>query len=218
MAAPVLLLTMMLGLIACSSATEKTDVAKGTGTEASRATLPQGWSVRADSGTGEDNKLTIEGGTYHFMMGGPPSNNGTFYNPVWTSVGNHTFSATLTQNVAATHPTSYGLMFGGMKLDGDDQMYSYFLVRQAGEFYIANRNGSRVTAVVPWTASKAIVPEGGDGKQTNTLSVQVAGDAVVFSVNGTEVRRVPAAGVHINGLYGFRIGHRLDVTVTNVTN
>jgi len=178
--------------------------------------LADGWSVRADSGTGQDNKLMEEGGALHFMMGGPPSNNGTFYNPAWTATGNHTFSATLTQNAKATHPTAYGLMFGGSNLDGDNQTYSYFLVRQAGQFYIANRVGGTVTAVVPWTANSAIKPQGDDGKQSNTLSVQVTGNNVVFSVNGTELNRQPASSVHVNGLYGFRIGHRLDVTVTNV--
>ena len=178
--------------------------------------LADGWSVRADSGTGQDNKLTVEGGTYHFMMGGPPSNNGTFYNSAWTATGNHTLSATFTQNVKATHPTSYGLMFGGSNLGADNQSYSYFLVRQAGQFYIANRNGSSVTAVVQWTSNPAIHPEGADGKQTNTLSVQVSGDDVVFKVNGTEVNRQKAGALHVNGLYGFRVGHRLDVTVTNV--
>jgi hypothetical protein len=178
--------------------------------------LADGWSVRADSGAGADNKLTVEGGTYHFTMGAAPSNNGTFYNPAWTATGNHTFTATFTQNAKATHPTSYGLVIGGSNLGADNQMYTYFLVRQAGEYYIANRMGAKVTAVVPWTANKAIKPEGADGKQTNTLSVQVTGGNVVFSVNGTEVHRQPAAGLHIDGMYGFRIGHRLDVTVTNV--
>jgi hypothetical protein len=70
--------------------------------------------------------------------------------------------------------------------------------------------------VVPWTANKAIKPEGPDGKQTNTLTVQVAGANVIFSINGTEVNRQPAASVHANGLYGFRVGHRLDVTATNI--
>jgi hypothetical protein len=43
--------------------------------------LADGWSVRADSGAGQDNKLTVESGTFQFTMAGPPSNNGTFYNP-----------------------------------------------------------------------------------------------------------------------------------------
>ena len=178
--------------------------------------LADGWSVRADSGAGADDKLMTEGSALHFTMAGPPSNNGTFYNPAWTATGNHTFSATLTQNAKATHPTGYGLMLGGSNLDGDNQTYSYFLVRQAGQFYIANRVGATVTPVVPWTANSAIKPQGDDGKQTNTLSVQVTGGNVVFSINGTEVNRQPAASLHVNGLYGFRVGHRLDVTATDV--
>jgi hypothetical protein len=178
--------------------------------------LAEGWSVRADSGAGQDNKLMMEGSTFHFTMAGPPSNNGTFYNPAWTATGNHTFTATLTQNAKATHPTSYGLVIGGTNLGAANQTYTYFLVRQAGEFYVANWNGAGPTAVVPWTANKAIKPEGADGKQTNTLSAKVDGANVIFSVNGTEVNRQPASAVHVNGMYGFRIGHRLDVSVTNV--
>lgn len=178
--------------------------------------LADGWSVKADSGAGADNKLMVEGGSYHFMMGGPPSNNAAFYNPSWTSNGNHTFTATFTENTRATHPTSYGIMFGGSNLSGDNEQYSYFLVRQSDEFYIANRSGSKSTAVVPWTANPAIKPAAADGKQTNTLSVQVMGNNVIFSVNGTKVNEQPASAVHANGLYGFRIGHRLDITVTDV--
>jgi hypothetical protein len=122
----------------------------------------------------------------------------------------------MTQNAKATHPTSYGLVIGGTNLGAANQMYTYFLVRQAGEFYIANWNGASPTAVVPWTANKAIKPEGADGKQTNTLSVKVDGANVIFSINGTEVNRQPAAGLHVNGMYGFRVGHRLDVTATDV--
>ena len=178
--------------------------------------LADGWSVRADSGAGADNKLTLEGDAFHFVTGGPPSNNGTYFNPAWTATGNHTFSATFTQNVKATHPDAYGLMIGGENLTDDNQTYTYFEVRQAGEFYIATRKGAVVTAVVPWTRNAAIKPEGADGKQSNNLSVQVNGANVIFSVNGTEVSRQGATSVQVNGLFGFRISHRLDITVTDV--
>jgi len=178
--------------------------------------LADGWSVHADSGTGADNKLTMEGSGFHFVTGGPPSNNGTYFNPAWVATGNHTFSATLTQNVKATHPDAYGLMIGGANLAEDNQTYTYFEVRQAGEFYIATRKGTMVTPVVPWTKNAAIKPEGADGKQSNNLSVQVNGANVIFSVNGTEVNRQPSSAVLVNGLFGFRICHRLDISVTDI--
>ncbi len=103
--------------------------------------LADGWSVRADSGAGADDKLTMEGADVHVVTGGPPTMNGTFFNPAWTSTGNHTFSATLSENTKATHPDAYGLMFGGSNIADENQSYTYFEVRQAGEFYIATRKG-----------------------------------------------------------------------------
>jgi hypothetical protein len=68
-----------------------------------------------------------------------------------------------------------------------------------------------------WTANPVIVKQGDDGKQTNTLAIQVQGDNVIFSVNGTEVNRQPKSKVHADGLYGFRIGHNLDVDVDQIS-
>ena len=178
--------------------------------------LAAGWALRADSGAGAENKLMAEGAAIHIVTTGAPNNNATFFNPAWTATGNHTFSATLTQNAKATHPDAYGLVIGGSNIDKDDQAYTYFEVRQAGEFYIANRKGGSVTAVVPWTKNAAIKAEGPDGKQVNTLSVAVNGANVIFSINGTEVSRQPATAVSVNGLYGFRVSHRLDITATDI--
>ena len=213
---PVLLLTMILGLAACFSAYHKGAIFATPAVVEAAGNLADGWSVHADSGTGADNKLTMEGAAFHFVTAGPPANNGTYFNPAWTATGNHTFSATLTQNVKATHPDAYGLVLGGANLADSNQTYTYFEVRQAGEFYIATRKGGAVTAVVPWTKNAAIKPEGADGKQSNNLSIQVNGANVIFSVNGTEVNRQPTTAVQVNGLFGFRICHRLDITATDV--
>jgi hypothetical protein len=99
---------------------------------------------------------------------------------------------------------------------GPSPTYTYFLVRQSGEYYIANWEGSNPTAVVNWTPNAAIVKEGADGKQANTLGVQVQGDNVIFSVNGTEVARQPKSKVHADGILGFRIGHTLDIDIDQV--
>ncbi len=51
-------------------------------------------------------------------------------NLAWTVIGNHTFSATFTQNEKpATHPDAYGLMSGGANLADDNQTYTYFEAR-----------------------------------------------------------------------------------------
>ena len=119
-------------------------------------------------------------------------------------------------------------MIGGSELGTPNETYSYFLVRNTGEYYIANREGDRAwfsrrifseklpVTVVGWTAHEAIAKQGADGRQTNTLGIEVTGDELVFKVNGSQVTRLPTGKVHISGMYGFRIGHNLDVDVDQV--
>jgi hypothetical protein len=176
--------------------------------------VPPGWNVRPDRGTSDQINFTLAGDVYRFEMG--PA--GTFFRTGWNKSGDYRFSARLTQTKAPTHPISYGLMFGGTDLSGDSQTYSYFLVRNRGEYYIANHDGNaKPVTVVGWTAHPAIVKEGSDGRQTNTLGIQVHGDDVIFSVNGTEVTRLPKSKLHTDGMYAFRIGHNLDVEVDQVS-
>lgn len=176
--------------------------------------FPAGWNVRPDRGTADQVNFTEAGGVFHFTMGSA----GTFYRADWAKTGDQKFSARLTQLKAPSHPISYGLMFGGSDLGGANQTYSYFLVRNQGEFFIANKEGNaRPTTVVEWTPNAAIVKQGADGRQTNTLGIQVQGDNVIFMVNGKEVTRLPKSKVHADGMYGFRIGHNLDVDIDQVS-
>jgi hypothetical protein len=173
--------------------------------------FPAGWEARPDRGAATGIKFSQTGDVYHFQMG----TTGTMWRNDWTKSGNYTYSARLTQMKKASHPVSYGLVIGGTNM-GAMPTYTYFLVRQSGEYFISNWQGTSPTTVTSWTANPAIVKEGADGKQQNTLSVQVQGDNVIFSVNGTEVSRQPKSKVHADGVLGFRIGHTLDVDVDQV--
>jgi hypothetical protein len=176
--------------------------------------FPPGWNVRPDRGTADQINFTETGNVFHFTMGSA----GTFYRADWNKTGDRKFSARLTQLKAPSHPISYGLMIGGSDLGGPNQTYSYFLVRNQGEFFIANKDGNaRPTTVVEWTPNDAIAKQGADGRQTNTLGIQVQGDNVIFMVNGKEVTRLPKSKIHTDGMYGFRIGHNLDVDVDQVS-
>lgn len=175
--------------------------------------FPAGWSVRPDRGAADQLNFSQTGDVFHFTM----RSAGTFYKPDWTKSGNYQFSARLTQKKAPSHPISYGLMIGGQDLAGPNQTYSYFLVRNQGEYFIANREGDKPPiTVVNWTANPAIAKQGADGSQTNTLGIQVQGDNAIFTVNGTEVTRLPKSKIHTDGLYGFRIGHSLEVDVDQI--
>ncbi len=173
--------------------------------------FPAGWSARPDRGANTGIKFSQAGDVYHFQMG----TTGTMWRSDWTKSGNYTYSARLTQTTKASHAVSYGLVIGGSNM-GPTPTFTYFLVRQAGEYFISNWEGASPTTVVNWTANPAIVKEGADGKQQNTLAVQVQGDNVIFSVNGTEVARQPKSKVHADGMIGFRVGHTLDVDVDQV--
>jgi len=187
--------------------------------------FPPGWSVAPDRGTADQISYLLAESVYHFAMG--PG--GTFYSGNWTKSGDFQYSARLTQKQAPSHPTSYGLMIGGTNLGTPNETYSYFLVRNTGEYYIANREGDRTwfsprifseklpVTVVGWTANPAIAKQAADGRQINTLGMQVAGEEVVFKVNGAEVKRLPKGKLHTDGMYGFRIGHNLDVDVDQVS-
>jgi len=173
-----------------------------------KGSLPPGWAVRPDRGTANQINFTIVGDVYHFVMG----TGATFYRPDWTKSGDYRLSARMTQMKAPTHPISYGLMFGGSGIDGPDQTYSYFLVRNQGDYFIANREGDKKPlTVVDWKLHPAIVKQGEDGRQTNTLGVQVQGDEVIFTINGVEVTRLPKSKLHTDGMYAFRLGHNLYV-------
>jgi hypothetical protein len=176
--------------------------------------FPAGWSVRPDRGGADQVQFTQAGEVYHFTMGSA----GIFYNAQWTKSGDQKFSARLTQLKAPSHPISYGLMIGGKDLATPNQTYTYFLVRNQGEYFIANRESdARPITVVGWTANAAIQKQGADGRQTNTLAIQVQGENVIFSVNGAEVTRLPKSRLHVDGMFGFRIGHNLDVDVDQVS-
>lgn len=174
--------------------------------------FPAQWNARPDRGTTSQIMFKQVGDAFHFTMG-PAA---TFYNSTWTKSGDYQFSVRLTQAKAPTHPISYGLMIGGSDMAGANQTYTYFLVRNQGEYFIANHEGAQRKVIANWTPHPAIHQQGDDGRQTNTLSIQAQGNNVIFSVNGMEVTRLQKNQIHVDGMNGFRIGHNLDVEIDQI--
>lgn len=176
--------------------------------------FPAGWSARTDRDAPLDNVHFMTHGEGFHAITGPAA---VFYNPEWRRSGNYQVAARFTQTKAPQHPEAYGIAFGGRNLDGAEQAYSYFLVRQTGEYFIATRRGAERARVVDWTAHPAIQQANEQGRAANLLSVEVSGNDVVFAVNGMEVARQPRSELETNGLFGFRINHNLDVMVDQIT-
>jgi len=174
-------------------------------------TLPAGWSVRLDSGSTKPDGVSVTpmGGGIHFKSG--PA--GIYYRAADTKSGSYEVHASFNQVEPAEHPEAYGLLIGGSSLAGATQKYTYFLVRQDGQFMISRRNGDKVTALVPWTSNASVKKTAGTTKGTNMLSIVVAPDKTRFLVNGTEVSSQPSANVDGSGIAGLRINHNLNVHV-----
>ena len=130
--------------------------------------------------------------------------------------GTYSISASFTQAEPSNHPNAYGLFFGGADLAGPNQRYSYFVIRQNGQFLIKQRMGSNTSDVVSWSAHEAINELGAQGWSTNTLAVEVGDTQVRFLVNGTEVSTQPRSAVDTDGITGLRVTHFLNVHIDNL--
>jgi hypothetical protein len=173
--------------------------------------LPAGWSARLDNGNTKADgvKITPGAGGLHFQSG--PA--GIYYKAMDKKTGAYTVTASFTQVEPSAHPEAYGLFIGGAGLDGADQKYTYFVVRQDGKFLIKKRAGTATPTVTAWTENAAVKKADASGKMTNTLSIAVGKDKVSFLVNGTEVSSAPLDQVDANGVAGIRVNHNLNVEV-----
>lgn len=173
-------------------------------------TLPTGWKARIDGAAPIAGvKMTPMGGGVHFMTG--PA--GIYYRPVDKPTGPYTASATFTQMEPAAHPEAYGIIIGGSDLEGANQKYTYFVIRQDGKYLVKRRAGAETPTIADWTDSPAIKKADASGKMSNTLAIDVGKDKVRFLVNGTEVTSTDAAKVDTTGVAGLRINHNLNVHV-----
>jgi len=175
---------------------------------------PAGWHARVDRDASRESVWLMDHGTELHFKTGPAG--AVYYNEGWKKEGDYGVSARFRQVAASEHPEGYGIVIGGKELDGAGQRYSYFLIRQTGEFFVATRRGAERAKVVDWTPSDAIRKIDAAGKAENVLAVAVKGNEVVFSINGTEVARRPRAELETDGLAGFRVNHRLELLVDGV--
>jgi hypothetical protein len=216
-ATPVLALALAAAMQALPQGKGKAD--DDPDRQVKNASMPAGWEVRNDAAKGGRGKgpaapsnVTNNNGVFHFTMGAA----GTFYNNTWTKTGDYKYSARMKMTAPPTHNTSYGIMIGGKDMTGANPVYTYFMVRSSGEYFIANQDGAR-TVITNWTKTPAAKGLEITSPQADVLGVEVKGADVAFSLNGTEVAKLPKTQLHTDGLIGFRIGHNIDVEVDQVT-
>ncbi len=171
-----------------------------------------GWHARVDrDGMLEEDAFRQENGTFHVQLG-PAA---VFYHPEQTAEGEYGLGGTFHQPERLDHNEAYGLVFGGTNLENENQDYMYFLVRQTGEYLIKHRADDETThTIIDWTEHDAVQPVGEDGG-TNRLDVEVRADEVDFLVNDVVVQTLPKPPVNADGIYGFRVNHRLGLEISD---
>jgi hypothetical protein len=176
-----------------------------------------GWEARLDFEADIDSVLGFMnmGSGVHVMTTG--AGFAIFWQPESTAEGDFSISATFTQMERSGHANAYGMFLGGSDLDGDGQQYTYFMLRQGGEFLVRQRMGEELPILVEWTAHDAVNDLNEQGSSTNTLSVEAAGDTVRFLVNGAEVATQPRSAVDTAGITGLRVTHLLNVHIDDIS-
>ena len=180
---------------------------------------PDGWEVRFDQPSATEADLEMFVGMppgWHVTTG--PA--GIFWDPDLSAEGNFRLELDVFLFDPAGRRESFGLFFGGQGLDGADQRYAYFLIRDGGEFILKERRGDESPTLEPWTTHPAIKSYGdrdeGEASILNQLAVEAHADRLLFFVNGTEVASVGRSRMSTDGLVGLRVNHRLNLHVSRL--
>ncbi|HSG49327.1 MAG TPA: hypothetical protein VLA43_16010, partial [Longimicrobiales bacterium] len=144
---------------------------------------------------------------------------GIFWDPAVTASG--TFKAEMEVFLfdPAGRREAFGIFFGGSALQDDAQTYTYFLLRDGGQFIVKRRQGTETPTLVEWTSHPAIrsyAERGDDASVKNILTVEAGDESVRFLVNGQEVASLPRAGIAVDGTVGIRVNHALNLHVSRL--
>ena len=208
----------LLALVAAGPLAAQDRTPARTGSAATTEGMPDGWMMRLDrpaAGTEAVDFRVMEPG-WHVTT--DRAGSGVFWQPEMHASG--TFDATARMHLMqpAAHPEAFGIFLGGTELEGPDQAYLYFLVRQTGEYLIKRRVGDETETVVDWTRHPAVPVATANGttdygSTAYDLGVHVGDTEVRFTVDGQTVEALPAAELETDGMIGLRVNHRLDVHV-----
>ncbi|MEQ8331372.1 MAG: hypothetical protein RH859_13010 [Longimicrobiales bacterium] len=179
---------------------------------------PEGWMVRFDNpaATEADLETFVEMPPGYHITTGPAA---IFYDPGLRASGDFRAELEVFLFDPGQRREAFGIFLGGRDLQGSGQEYTYFLIRNGGEFILKRRQGADAPTVRPWTAHEAIrsyADRGDDVSVRNVLAVEAQGDRVRFFVNGEQVADLPRAEVPVDGQVGIRVNHALNLHVARL--
>lgn len=183
--------------------------------------VPAGWEVRLDK---PDDSVVIgsnaDSADIYFVNMKPGWHITTgpraiFWHPESTAEGTYSASTKIHLFDPKGRNEAFGLFLGGQNLNEENQTYTYFLLRNSGEYLIKKRTGNETELVKDWTKTPAMViyDDTTTSSVPNTLSIEVGETEVMFFVNGEQVDAMPKNQLDTEGFVGLRINHALNVHV-----
>lgn len=180
--------------------------------------FPEGWQVRFDrEGASMDDLYLVTMTPGYHVTTGPAM---IAWHPDSVATGDFRIESEIFLFDPQGRLEAFGFFVGGADLQGPGQRYTYFLLREGGEFLVKTRSGAVTAEVQGWTSHPAIVafatrPEDAHTAK-NVLALEAAGDELRFSVNGELLWTGPRAGLATDGIFGLRVNHGLNLHVTTI--
>ena len=179
---------------------------------------PDGWNVRFDDpGASEDElEMFVSMPPGWHVTSGPAA---IFWGPEMEASGNYRVEMEVFLFDPKGMREAFGMFAGGRNLEGDDIEYTYFLIRDGREFIVKRREGADAPTLRPWTGHEAILgwTDRGEGATAkNILAIEAGAETVRFLVNDAEVAVLPRADLGMDGAFGFRVNHMLNVHVSRL--
>jgi hypothetical protein len=179
---------------------------------------PDGWMTRFDNPDATEDQLEMFVAMppgWH-ITSGPAA---IYYAPDQTASGDFRAELEVYLFDPGDRREAFGIFVGGRDLQGAGQEYSYFLIRNGGQYIVKRREGADAPTVRPWTSHDAILSyadRGDEASIKNVLAVEARGDQVHLFVNDEEVATLPRSDFAVDGTYGFRVNHGLNLHVSRL--
>ncbi|HSM06686.1 MAG TPA: hypothetical protein VK858_18825 [Longimicrobiales bacterium] len=180
------------------------------------AQVPEGWELRADRPDQDVSEVAFtEMPPGWHVTTGPAV---ILYRPDMVAGGAYRVDMDVFLFDPEGRREAFGLFIGGRDLQGGNQRYTYFLIRDGGQFLVKSREGRETSTQVEWTDHPAIrgYDDRDEGEVTvqNVLTAQVGSGEIRFLVNDQEVTRVSTDGLSVEGIVGLRVNHALNLHIS----
>lgn len=193
--------------------------AAASGASAQDQERPEGWNVRFDdpSRSEADLEMFTDMPPGWHVTSGPAA---VYWGPEMEASGDFRVEMEVFLFDPGQRREAFGVFVGGREMESDAIEYSYFLLRNGGEFIVKRREGPEAPTVLPWTAHPAVLAfedrEEGGATVKNVLVVEAQGETVRFLVNDAEVASLPREQFATDGTYGFRVNHGLNLHISRL--